>query len=1626
MQVYIKETLYVLDYQDNIVDMIFVSDDSRTPGYAYNINITDSNTGYSDLTFTMPTRIMDMPNELADAPASERWKPNDKLEKLLPLTKIRYNREVYYTGDTEATVVVPEGYGDTTTYKEVTYYPDYPRNLIENYVMDYIIQPLDKKREGHEVSLNFTAIDYPRFNLSKKKFGLTINEETITRKDWSIYEKKPMDVPGTVKYLPWIYNYNKTGFYSAEESWDPTISTEYPLTESEIGLLMKAREGDAETVWPYGLTATVFYWPITKTGRFGGILYSEGDYLTLNIYPKFKTGEVDIPERIENYLEFYGYEWTYLEKGDWYLTPNNPCNYLSWILENTNWSIKGSFEQLKDVAVILDTDQDIVYGDGREGQYLLVKNVITNDNFVGVYTDNKDLFPKTASTDSWLIYTVKEKDKTVGCYLYCWDGNKWYMQPDDEDFIITTMTQYDGKKWNQVDMTNESWTHAVDKKTGELYDVDIAVTEVPKPNGSVGDLFETTELRTTLSCSESNCYNAITEIAKAFQLYPMFDCENRTVSLKLFSGKNYGLTYHFGHSLSSTSVKEDGDKVITKLYSYGGQDTNGEEKINLGDANREYENKDINPDNIEPWNPNAPEYIQKRSPYGTNYIYNFKWMYDNGWMTKEQILGLYEKSQEIQDLKLCFLDKFTTDYTKTQDEYVNAGVNLSTNQDEYTSILNAMMNVYYRWPGTTTEKFSAFPFKPADCKVSGDGHVFTAYYCDKCFKVYGSKVDKCTNSTPNGGTCTGGTIKTRDIPIEVWSADNTSSVQLDPSSKGYFQEIAEQLGVENEGNFIYLGTKFEVEEIPGGTESKKEYSFKINGKTVYDKSSHLYHWNGRVDKWLEYLGYALKNEVELSESQKKVEEMDKSFKLYQLELARLENDIQDNYGDYLIEGRFTDEQIVYPAVLLNKTLEASDQYAVPKITYSANVIDSSGLIEYRAPVFDTYNELVHSLHNLGQVVPKAGDYVAVYDEPMGLYGVPGLITSIKRVIDNPQANSITVDTSYTDNEELVGNIISATNTVLNNSDIYARTAILKSDGTISSVAINKTLETSGKDNLAFVGVKGNSLLDSTGLLVTNPADPSRKMKYTGAGIYGTVDNGATYEPLVTPEGINANYISSGTIDTNKIQILSGSGSKVILDNHGLVIKKSPSAPYYLPEIANENEMPNWTSKTKDGEDRNIKAFIGVDRNNHAMLYLSGQMLVEKGSKIAGWNVGTTELSSGEGSNYIALKSSGDYAIQAGQITTTDSEGNTITYPAFSVTHSGNVFAANGTFAGNIIANSLTLGSGVKVGYDSIDNAPEVNMIIFKDGTIGKLTAEVGTTETAGGFKVSSEGLLQATNAVISGTIYAKDGHFTGKITATELELGSGVLIDYNNLKNTPDIPEAPDLTGYIKADGSVIIGKTDNEETSFSVSTQGLLTAKNAVITGKIIASGGTIGGWNIGTVTQKQINSSHSGFINGTEEERTYLGSKNNTNSADGAASSYYLSQRGLYNYCSMNGSRYDDFFLFFKDRFAVATDGSVYMKNATIQGSSSYSGTITSSSATITGGTITLNEVKMRAYNCYVDGAKRLGIAIGCLFLCNDGKYTGYLKGGTDGNIWLHAFSGGAYIATGLSDYLGIYVYL
>lgn len=102
------------------------------------------------------------------------------------------------------------------------------------------------------------------------------------------------------------------------------------------------------------------------------------------------------------------------------------------------------------------------------------------------------------------------------------------------------------------------------------------------------------------------------------------------------------------------------------------------------------------------------------------------------------------------------------------------------------------------------------------------------------------------------------------------------------------------------------------------------------------------------------------------------------------------------------------------------------------------------------------------------------------------------------------------------------------------------------------------------------------------------------------------------------------------------------------------------------------------------------------------------------------------------------------------------------------TFSGVLSAATGSFTGAITATSLTL-SGCKIDYNTdIENKPDIPNAIYyikKDGTVGSEPSEGAT-----GFKVSSNGLLQASNAIIYGEIVASSGKIGGFNIATTADV----------------------------------------------------------------------------------------------------------------------------------------------------------------------------------------------------------------------------------------------------------------
>lgn len=1294
MEVYVKESLHVLDYKDNIVDTIFLSDDHRNAGYAYDITITEANTGYSDLKFNMPNVINDKDGNTLK---------NPKLALLAPLVKLRYHREVYYMGEHPITVREPQGYGDTVTYIDKVYSNTYPDNVIEDYIMDYIVQPIDKKRDVLKLTTSFTAIDYPRFNLSKKKVGLTISQDTITKDEWTLYQNKPMDVAGTIKYEQWTKA--KFGQYSQVEEWDPENANEYPLNEDSITELM-----NNTAVWTYGLLGTAFYWPIVSTARFEGQMYTKGGFLVLQLYDFYSlTTEGVDPDK---HIGRYSWEWTQLNEVDSYLTPNNACNYLYHILDGTNWSVK-----------------------------------------------------------------LKE------------DGTP---------------------------------------------DVDIVQVDIPNPKGSTTSTTKT-DHTCNINVSNSNCYNAITAVCQGLQLYPIYDCINREVSLKVFAGKNYGLVYRLGSNLQSNGVKNDGEKVITKLYVTGGKDYQGDQNINIGEAERSYFKPTDNPDTRDPWNPNDPEYIIKRSPYGTNYILNFKWMYDNNWITKDEILDLYRINQEINDLNKEFMVPYTEDRLKTLQMYNDAINNYDLKQGEYQSILNSMMNKYYKVYGQYSEgTFYAFHKAPQGTYVKSGKHYIWIGHCPKCKETWSS------STKPTRCTCGETGIKTEELYIPVYSdfpnvvpptnpqypyGPEITSPEYEPYLKGDYLKLVTTLDGETstQSHVDWSINDYEskvsiitpIQYIGPNTFDDREY--KIGDVYVKASSGNIEEWNEDIKAFVDYYGEMLDALDTVNYCLEKLRLLEEDYNNWKAQYDSLQAEIQDKYGDYIIEGNYTNNEQPYVGLLFNEGMEASDKYAIPEVTYNLDVIDSSGLMEYRNPmvtkyrctqcdytcytpitvcpkchselidvVHDTYNDLVHKLHSIGQIVPKAGDYVTIYDEPMGLYGVPGLITEISRTLDKPVNNKIKLDTSYTDDEELVGNIITATNTVLNNADIYARTAVLKADGTIDSQSITKSLDNPNA-SLSIVGTNGNMLLTGSSLRFTDPNDSTRAIKYSGTGIFTTTtlsenEEATEWQKMITPTGINATYLNAGQIDTKHISIMSGMTSKILIDQYGLVIKDKANKSAHITPFDADKASKDASYAAKWGTDNNISGFMGVDSDNNAIVYTKGYLVANKGSNIAGWVTDDNSfyhLKSGttDGTKDLWLSPNGISGTVHGVNTNYSIYMNGV----FGVTPSGDLYSTSGKIGGwKISSNKLTSTNNDSQVTGMSSSSHPGDPAFFAGGKDPWTNSNWGN-ETP--FYVTNKGYLKATNANIKGHIEANSGSFSGTITTTNLTASGTVTINDAKINN---------------------------------------------------------------------------------------------------------------------------------------------------------------------------------------------------------------------------------------------------
>ena len=343
----------------------------------------------------------------------------------------------------------------------------------------------------------------------------------------------------------------------------------------------------------------------------------------------------------------------------------------------------------------------------------------------------------------------------------------------------------------------------------------------------------------------------------------------------------------------------------------------------------------------------------------------------------------------------------------------------------------------------------------------------------------------------------------------------------------------------------------------------------------------------------------------------------------------------------------------------------------------------------------------------------------------------------------------------------------------------------------------------------------------------------------------------------------------------------------------------------------------------------------------------------------------------------------------------------ITASTFSATNaylSGKVVANEGSFKGDITANSLTLGNSAYVsgtvyatsgkfnnvtatnfsadnsyfkgvikattlylGDDEVTSIPDTTGML-KQGVY--YSAGTGTSKNV--FFVDTNGLLKAQNAIISGTVYATNGVFNGKVYAVDGDFDGNITADTLTLRNTASVSGAVYATsgkfyngsfdkitatnfsasnayisGKISAtalelntsasnsiknaidlDDYYLVGETvSNGSSSVTISTGGLLTAKNAIISGSVYATNGYFKG---------KVEATDGSFKGAISATSLYLGGQTYTEMPDnGGVDEDDLIDMGFYRLGdSVSANAYSA-------SFKVSTAGLLTCKNAIVSGS-------------------------------------------------------------------------------------------
>ena len=248
------------------------------------------------------------------------------------------------------------------------------------------------------------------------------------------------------------------------------------------------------------------------------------------------------------------------------------------------------------------------------------------------------------------------------------------------------------------------------------------------------------------------------------------------------------------------------------------------------------------------------------------------------------------------------------------------------------------------------------------------------------------------------------------------------------------------------------------------------------------------------------------------------------------------------YSRFIQEGTWISEDYIDDNLYYLDAQSVAYTSSRPQIQYNISVTRISSIEEFKNKVFHLGDiAFIQDTEFFGYV------YINGIKTP---YKEKVLISEVTSYFDQPELDSFKVQNYKNQFEDLFQRITSTTQSLQYSSGEYARAAnIVDPTGIINPETLQNSIAVN--EQLVYSAQNESVITDSTGVTVSDSTNPNKKTKITSGGVFITTDGGTTWKSAIRGEGVATQYLTTGSINTNNINIMDGNFKTFRWDESGI-------------------------------------------------------------------------------------------------------------------------------------------------------------------------------------------------------------------------------------------------------------------------------------------------------------------------------------------------------------------------------------------------------------------------------------------------------------------------------------------